>query len=247
MRLEIRRWSLRSFLFAITLVCVLLAYYVSFVAPQRVAIGAIKAAGGYVLYGSQVDSRGQPIPDAKPWNPVFGFVGNDWFNRVVYVSWRYRPYECDPQRNSSDMARYAGRFPHLHTAVLFHCDISTVDLQHFVGLDDLRSLFLFRTDLGAGDLKALEGLKLTRLAVDATKINDEGAISISHIASLEDLSLSDTYLSNSGLQHLQALPNLKSLDIRWTFVTENAYREFQRSHPTCTVKWQAGPPTSRAP
>jgi hypothetical protein len=79
---------LRGILVAISLGCVVLAYYGNFVAPQRAAIRALRAGGVIALYASQVDSGGWQIPHAKPWNPVPGLLGDDWFNRVVYVSRR---------------------------------------------------------------------------------------------------------------------------------------------------------------
>ena len=227
MRLYVRRFSLRGLLLAISFGCVVLAYYVNVVAPQRAAIRALRAADGIALYASQVDSRGRPIPHAKPWNPFLGLLEVDWFNRVVYVS-RHIDDECHPPRYSSDIARCAGRFPKLRVAVLFHTEISNIDLQHFAGLDDLHTLLLNRTDLDAGALDGLRGLSLTMLAMDDTRINDEAAWSISHIASLEYVSISGTDVSDTGLRYLELLPNLQKLFIQRTLITEDAYRASQQ-------------------
>ncbi len=84
-----RRWlrfSLRTFLVVVTLVCVWLGWKINSARKQKQAVEAIQAIGGTALYDFEVDSDGEPIqPNPEPsW--LAKWIGKDYVHNVVCVN-----------------------------------------------------------------------------------------------------------------------------------------------------------------
>lgn len=58
----------------------------------------------------------------------------------------------------------------------------------------------------------------------------------------ENLYLSNTRVTDAGLEHLRGLMQLRFLDLRGTQVTEAGVRELERALPNgfiCALRWEA--------
>src|SRR5262245_40370721 len=90
------RVSLRSFLLALTILCVWLGIQVSHAHKQRAAVAAIRNLGGSVSYDYQKVAGGKPNQfesDPKPPGPDWlrSITGPEYFQDVIMVELSHRP------------------------------------------------------------------------------------------------------------------------------------------------------------
>ena len=76
------RFSLRTFLVVLTVVCVWFGWQVSQVNQRRQAVAWVLEMGGLVRYDYEVGDEGNTIPDAKPISPEWL---RDFYHQVVMV------------------------------------------------------------------------------------------------------------------------------------------------------------------
>src|SRR4051812_43109666 len=65
------RFSLRTVLVVLTLLCVALGRWVVRAQRQKEAVAAVRQAGGKVAYTYEFDSKGYWIKNPKPWTPLW--------------------------------------------------------------------------------------------------------------------------------------------------------------------------------
>lgn len=95
------------------------------------------------------------------------------------------------------------------------------------------------TDEGVADLATAENL--TYLGLNHTRLTDASAKVFLKLHQLEELALSNTQFSDLGLSLLvNALPNLKRLNLLETKVTAYSVDKFQSKHPNCRILWNGG-------
>lgn len=95
------------------------------------------------------------------------------------------------------------------------------------------------TDEGVADLATAENL--TYLGLNHTRLTDASAKVFLKLNQLEELTLSNTQFSDLGLSLLvNALPNLKRLNLLETKVTAYSVDKFQSKHPNCRILWNGG-------
>lgn len=63
-------------------------------------------------------------------------------------------------------------------------------------------------------------LKLNQLNLSKTRVTGSGMAHLGGMRSLKSLSLNETSVSDAGMVHLRALRNLELLDLRWTGVSD---------------------------
>jgi hypothetical protein len=85
-----RRWfrfSLRTLLIAVTLLCVWLGYETTQAVRQRRAVELVNGIGGEIYYAHQRDAKGNNNPMLDPWAPRWlrELVGEDYFVTVSEV------------------------------------------------------------------------------------------------------------------------------------------------------------------
>ena len=89
-----RRWmrfSLRSFLIVVTILCVFIGWYVYRVDQQKKAVRWVLKHGGAIRYDYQVDSDGRLLDDSQPPGPkwLHSILGVDYFASVVTVNFTF--------------------------------------------------------------------------------------------------------------------------------------------------------------
>jgi hypothetical protein len=86
------RFTLRTLLLLMLIVCVALEWKVERVRKQREAVTWVQKSGGGVNYDYQRDDNGQPIPDAEPPGPkwLIKTLGIDFFDEMPLKRGRFR-------------------------------------------------------------------------------------------------------------------------------------------------------------
>ena len=82
----------------------------------------------------------------------------------------------------------------------------------------------------------LPGLRVNELALNGTQITDAGLVCLPRLKFyLQSLDLSDTRVTNAGLEDLIGLTNLRTLDLRNTHVTDSGVNKLQQALPKCRI------------
>lgn len=242
-----RRFSLRTFLTVIAIVCVALGLKAHRVRVQQNAIQKIKAAGGYVLFRSQCNADGVLVPSKAPvWN-LASRRHDLWFDSVVAV---VMPYISEDQRlngktnGASDVVIDIANLPHIRRLRLTDSDVSNEELSTLRRLRGLRILELSFTKIREGQMEGIRHLPLKRLSINSTGLDDDGLKSLRGMKTLESLYVANTKVSDDGLKHIETLTSLKRLGLQQTFVTQEGFEAIQRKMPKCSISWE---PLARRP
>jgi len=186
------RFSLRTFLAAITILCVVLGWRVNRASRQRDAVAAIRAAGGAVHYDYQQPSfgpehsLGETDFAAQPSEPdwLLALLGIDFFHHVTAVNLgSERPDRPVPVNIASHLAR----FPRL------------------------RTLWLSGEFIGDAELAIVGRLgRLEILACTSAAISDDG---VAHLGNLPCLRHVELYYPQPGDRSLATLARLPNLEV----------------------------------
>jgi hypothetical protein len=187
------RFSLRTLLAVITILCVVFGWRINRARLQREAAQMVRAAHGFVVYDYELRSDLEPLDDrAKPWEPAWlqSLVGIDFFHDVTGVRM------CLPA-SDVDIAPSLKRLPRLRSLWLrgVHFDDAT-----------LRTV---------GRLKRLE-----YFVVATTTITDDGVAELSDLPRLRHVDIRLAQLGDRSLQSLARLPSLEHLEINGTRLTD---------------------------
>ena len=163
---------------------------------QRDAVTAIRAAGGSVIYGCQLNG-GKFSPVATPWAPkwMVDALGIDWFTNVVVVGL-------------------------LSTS----SDADLVQVGSLSGLVVLEMPGASVTDRGLAHLEWLIGLE--SLNVKGSMVTDAGMRHLNRLTRLGRLDISNTRVTDAGLRHLSRLPSLELLETSNTWITARGLEDF---------------------
>jgi hypothetical protein len=212
-RRRMLRYSLRTLLVAMTMLCVVLGLWVNGAERQRRAVAAIQAAGGYVFYDYE-------RPDAAP--IVGQLPGPDWLCERLGVDYFADvTYAYLSRRATDETVAHLRSLTSLEELLLYGTPVSDVGLAHLSGLSRLEHLSLFGTqvtDVGVANLSGLTNLE--RLSLFGTQVTDAGVANLSGLTRLEELSLDGTQVTDVGLTHLVRLTSLKELSLIGTQVTD---------------------------
>ena len=209
------RYSLRTALIAVTLLCIVLGTWASRSLRQRDALAALKAAHEDTSfewhYDYEVDENGESRSGDPP-GPAWlrDWLGIDFFANVATLEldlavvdlWRVRD------------------FPALRTLSLSdgHAGITDDDLAPLAELHDLKRLdisLLPITGEGLAQLARRSSLREFSLSYCAN-VTDAGIATIGNITSLRKLDIRDCpQVSNAGLRELRRLTQLEELHVRF--------------------------------
>jgi hypothetical protein len=88
-------------------------------------------------------------------------------------------------------------------------------------LTKCRTLLLFNTTFGDGDMARLQGLPvLQTLNLSSTKITDGGLVTLRSLPAMRELFLDNTTVSDAGMQQVASVANLRILELSRTSVTD---------------------------
>lgn len=210
------RYSLRTFLIAITIVCLASGLWLNRAVRQRVAVRHFLA-----LFADQSLDSGEHLAT------MLYAHGGQVHSRPILPKWQ------------QPLARLLGEeaFGELVGVQILNTPASDDDLRYLADLPSVHSVWLSRTkvtDEGLAHLAACP--KLTFLTLDETAITDAGAAKLAELTRLESLSLSGTQITDAGLAHLARLRNLKQLWLRQTPITDAGYRQLQSALPHCEIQ-----------
>ena len=224
------RFSLRSLMIVVTLVCAAAGLASNQANRQRRAIERIQAARGIVYYDYQLDAKLGPRTD-DPLPP-----GPDWLRDVIGVDYFGTAAAVGVNLGSDELLAAAGELPHLKALRIF-CDSKITDggLAHLKGLTELQSLYLRGVhDSGMASLNGLT--QLQALYVTQTNLSDAGLAPLQGLCQLRELYLSQTQITDAGLVHLSGLTNLQTLDLHGTKVSVAGVKDLQKALPNCKIR-----------
>ncbi len=252
MSVKRRRWwrySLRTMLVVVTLLCVWLGIVSKWAIDQRRIVAVIKETGGIVEYDYDEDD---PFGEAATPNWLEEPIGVDYFHTVTLVQ---IPAMSGPERGRASTGsaidgnieligklpalrylflqdysvrdhevRVLGRLTHLVELHLDVSDVSDSGLEHLRDLKQLTKLSLRSSGresaIADAGLAHLNGLrKLDYLDVGGTQVTGTGLAYLSG-APLKQIELDGTPFNDAGLRTLQILPKLESLTLSETQVTD---------------------------
>ena len=118
---------------------------------QRDAVAAIERSGGSVKYEWEWKD-GQPNPSGKPRWPrwLVDYIGPNYLAHIAAVDLA--------QGGSDEQVLPVGRLKSLETLVLRKSSISAAGLAPLTGLDDLRSLCIFNSQVSDNGMEPLRRL-----------------------------------------------------------------------------------------
>ena|GEM_PF-1231320 len=107
-------------------------------------------------------------------------------------------------------------------------------------LPNLTAVLLPKTATGDAALEPLRGLKLARLDLSDTRVTNAGLDAVAAVPALTTLNLSGTAITDAGLEKLAGLKALTALDVRNTRATGPGARALFEALPDCTITWDNG-------
>ena len=229
-----RRWlrfSLRSLLVVIAVLCIWLGMEVNRVREQKQAVEMITRLGGRVSYDYWDNAirqpgirqrmamaniqQGPPVviePPGPKW--LRGLVGDEYFQNLSTVGFVDTPVtDADLELLKNQNSLWCLR--------LWETQITDTGLRHIRRLRNLLILDLRNahvTDAGLVHIGKLNNLR--GLGLGYTQVTDAGLEHVRRLADLESLGLSHTRVTDDGIAHLSGLTELWSLDLDGTEITD---------------------------
>jgi hypothetical protein len=222
------RFSLRTFLVFVTLVCIWAAWYVNGARRQKAAAEAVRQYGGWVYYDFEFDDdpqRPTRVTDESPWPSwLVETFGIDMFHNVVEVNLVYSEYsgKREETRNTSDeIVPQLEGFPALRRLYLRSTQVTDETMPHIARLRNLEVFFVWDaeqlSDQGVEHLADLD--RLWSIHISSSRIGDGSLRVFAQLPRVEQLSLQENHFSDRGLRYLRDMKQLKSL---WIGLGEGA-------------------------
>ena len=226
-----RRWlkvSLRTFLLAITVLCVWLGFIVNRANKQKQAVAWIRENGGWVYYDFEWNDQTRTVKHAEPSGADWlrDWIGIDYFADVsfVYVVW-YKTDDIAPLSPLTDLrglrlnaTRVTDLSPLCKMTKLQSLDITNMqvsDLSPLTAMTDMRDINFRGTMIS--DLSPLAGMQaLQRLDLHDTSVSDISPLT--GMTKLRSLDLGGTYVSD--ILPLTGNTEMQYLDLRGTNVSD---------------------------
>jgi hypothetical protein len=172
-----RRWlrfSLRTLLVGVTLLCVALGFWVNGAQRQRRAVAAVWAIGSRVEVQYDYQAPGAAVEGELP--------APDWLCRLLGVDYFAEMTSVLIPTGSTDAtAAHMGGLPALVVLSLDGAAVSDAGLAHLSGLTRLRVLAFEDAQVTDAGLEHLRGLtNLEELYLYGSQVTDEGWVRLQH-------------------------------------------------------------------
>jgi hypothetical protein len=227
------RFSLRTALAVVTLLCILLGWWVVRAERQRVAAEAVRDVGGRVHYTYEFDSTGVWLDKPQPWAPAWlrRTIGEDLFITLDGVYFDARQVDDETVGRIVPKLR---RVSTLRWLELRDSSISDAALERIAELTQLERLLIRSsagdsaprtqiTDTGLAQLKTLH--RLRHLSLGDCTINGSAFKYLGALRTLDEIDLRDTDFNDASAHHLRQFPRLKYLNLWKTPITDAAIVE----------------------
>jgi hypothetical protein len=214
-----RRWfrySLRTFLVIVTLICVWLGWEFSSARKQKHAVEAIRAIGGTALYDYEVDSDGIPLNPRPDEGWLARWIGMDYVHNVVSVSFPsvHDPGSVPREYEYDEVLPNLQHLSHVFDLTFGNGNLHDDDLRYLTPLKSLVQLRIFDNRITGAGFRHLSNLKeLTWLGLFNCPIDDEGLAVIAKSPRFEWLTLDNTTITDDGVEQLTKVPSLKILNL----------------------------------
>jgi hypothetical protein len=207
-----RRWfrySLRTLLLLITLVCVVLGFKIVPVLEQKRAVSAVQELGGQVIYDYEFKKKVDRPPSSEPPDWISGVLGVD-FSHDVAVAKIFNVRDTDRVKKALPSLRHLRS---LHELDLINIkDLRDNDFEFIDRMSELQDVAMYGDQLRGDVLQHLQNLAhLRKLALMWNQIDDQGLAFIAGTKELQTLDLDQNQVTDAGLQHLANLAELKYL------------------------------------
>jgi internalin A len=191
-------WSFRSFLLLAGLILLAIVLAATLPSDYRSALRAVERAGGSTDAFSFSDGDSRPVRRVT----LFGRAVTD----------------AEVER----VAPHLRHFPELFTLDLSMSRVTDQGLWHLRGLNHLGDLLLRYTRVSDDGVGMLEGWgNLRTLDLMKTRVSDRALEDVArNHPRLRSLNLDGTFITDRGLEHLEALPELEWLAVADTAVTD---------------------------
>jgi hypothetical protein len=73
--------------------------------------------------------------------------------------------------------------------------------------------------------------------LEYTPVTDKGFVQLTKIASLSELHLDHTDITDAAVQGMAGLHNLKYIDVYHTSISEQGFNALQKALPACRINW----------
>lgn len=224
-RKRLFRFSLRTLLLLMLVFGIWLGWQLDRAKKQKLAVQAIKDAGGWVKYDFQF--RGMPTLGAMSnFNPnasspvpqvLLDQLGYDFFHDVVNVNLVYNddgPKRIDNESRTTEWAEHLERLPSLRAV-----------LTQGKQVDD-------KVLLKIGQLRKLTDFHLW----DGSAVTDEGVKHLVKASNLKKVHLSNGGLGDESLKYFATLPNLTTLSLQGNAFTDSGLKHL-RDKTELTSLW----------
>lgn len=212
------RYSLRTLLVLMTLVCIVCGMWLNRAIRQRTAVRRF-----YEL----TDARGGTSSGDSPVTMGYRYQGKNEYYKPIIPKWQH------PLRDAIGEEA----FGEVTGVQLMNTAVTNDDLRHLAALPDIEYIHLGNTKItDAGLLHLRSCPKLNMLTLDGTPITDNSAAELTRYQDLTSLSLSGTKITDAGLEHLAKLPKLKELWLRGTSITDAGYKKLEAALPECHIQ-----------
>ena len=202
------RYSLRTLLIAMTVICVVSGYWLNKAFRQREAVRRFNqlTTNWGVAVGYRNGDAVYSSPVTPAWlHPLRTALGEEAFGEVISVD-------------------------------LTLTMATDNDLRHLAAVPTVEQLSLSNTHVTDKGLRYLHACpKLKFLALNSALITDEGLEQLAALTELEALGLVGTKVTDEGLRHLMKLPKLRILSLQGTAVSDDGYRNLQAALPQCSI------------
>jgi hypothetical protein len=199
---------------------------------QRLAVEAIREAGGVVRYDWEMDNSGNVILTGKTriqqW--LMESQGRDFFSDVVGVEFIY------PAQADDAVLERVGELPHLKLLILSGGQVTDAGLDHLKHLSELRMLVLEESQVTDAGLAHLDGLtSIEHLDLYYPQLTRSGLEHVRDLRNLKSLDLSDNEITDVDLDPVKRMKCLTSIDLWRTAVTDDGLHELRKALPHCEI------------
>jgi hypothetical protein len=216
-----RRWlrfSLRTLLILVTVLCIWLGVKVNQARRQKESTDALRKMGAIVVCAHQgVDfNSGKLVGELNVPGWLRELAGDDFFQTVTTVEFR-RPITDD------HLVHLAG-LPQIEYVNLGRVGRAVTDagLAHLPRPDRLKKLLASDSQVGNAFAKRLATADgMHSLALSGTRLTDLGLTELRALSKLQSLWIDNTAITDAGLDALKGMPDLRTLCLDATQVTDD--------------------------
>lgn len=227
-----RRWfrfSMRTLLIVMTLLCVGIGWKMNQVRNLRRAVAEAQRLGATISYFHELDATTSPAePPGPKW--LRRIFGDDFFEEVDQIQ------IYNDQANDDTLALIA-KLPRIRSLIVRSNAFTDKGLASLAGASELETLELTSANVTASGYANLKGLrKLMSISFRKNPtVEDSWLTEIAKLTQVHYLYLTCPQFTDAGLVHLQTASGLRELDLRGSGVTKEGVELLKTFLPKCKI------------